>query len=111
MVWYVWFVVLKAVLFREDDLWELWSRSLLHIGLEVCEVHGCLLPRSIPTIGHLLPFEVWSNLCRSRKALSCLLIVSLYVDLHPPRIHVLLIDEWHFVHMSVGPCFLLHLCT
>ena len=52
-----------------------------------------LLPRSISTIGHLPPFEVSSNLCRRRKVMSCLLILSLDVDLHPPRMHMLLIGE------------------
>ena len=41
----------------------------------------------------------------------CRLILSLDVLLHPPRMCVLLSGEWHFVHVSVGPCFLLHLCT
>ena len=68
-------------------------------------------PRSTPTIGHLPPFEVCSSLCRSRKVLLCRFILSLDVDLHPPSKCVLLIGEWHFVHVSVSPCFLLHLCT
>jgi len=70
-----------------------------------------LFPRSIPMIGHLPPFEDCSNLCRSRKVLLCLWILSLDVDLHSPRMCVSLIAEWYFVHVSVGPCFLLYLCT
>ena len=70
-----------------------------------------LSPRSIPINGHLPLLEVCSSLCRSRKVLLYLLILSLGLDLHPPRMCVLLIGEWHFVRVSVGPCFLLHLCA
>ena len=37
--------------------------------------------------------------------LLCRLVLSLDVVLHPPRMCVLLSGEWHFVHVSVGPCF------
>ena len=39
-------------------------------------------------IGHLPPFEVCSTVSRSRKEMLCLLILSLDVDLHPPRMCV-----------------------
>ena len=33
-------------------------------------------------------------------------------NLHPPRMMcVLLIGEWHLVHVIMGPCFLLNICT
>ncbi len=38
------------------------------------------------------------------------LVLSLVVVLHPPKMCVLFSGEWHFVHVSVGLCFLLHLC-
>jgi len=70
-----------------------------------------LSPRSTPTIGHLPPLEFCSSFCRSRKVLLCLLILNVYMDLHPQRMCVMLIGEWHFVHVNVSPCFLLHLYT
>ena len=84
---------------------------LYRSGLRFVKSFIGVSPRSTPTIGHLPPFEVCSSLCRSRKVLLCRLILSLDVVLHPPRMCVLLICEWHFVHVSGGPCFLLHLCT
>ena len=70
-----------------------------------------LLPRSSPIMGHRPPFVCWSILCRSRKVLLCLLVLSFAVCLQPPSIWVLFRGDWHFVHVGVGPCFLLYLCT
>ncbi len=41
----------------------------------------------------------------------CHLVLILDVVLHPPRMCALLSGELNFVYVSVGPCFLLHLCT
>ncbi len=70
-----------------------------------------LLPRSSPIMGHRPPFVFWSSLCRSRKVLLCLLVLSFAVCLQPPSMWVLFRGDRHFVHMGVGPCPLLHLCT
>ena len=43
--------------------------------------------------------------------LLCCLVLSFDVVLHPPRMCVLLSGEWHFVHVSVIPYFLLYMCT
>ena len=70
-----------------------------------------LLPRSSPIIGHRLPFVFWSNRCRSRKGLLCLLVLCFAVSLQPPSMWVLFRGDIHFVHVGVGSCFLLHMCT
>ena len=80
-------------------------------GMSVVKSFMGVLPRSMPIIGHLPPFVFCRSLCRSRKVLLCRLVLSLDVVLHPPRMCVLFSGEWHFVQVSVGPCFLLHLCT
>ena len=41
----------------------------------------------------------------------CSLVLSLDVLSQPPRMCLLFSGEWHFVHVSVGPYFLPHLCT
>ena len=80
-------------------------------GLRVVKPLISVLPWSTLTIGHLSPFVVYRSLWRSRKVLLCRLVISLDVVLHPPRMCVLLSDERHFVHVSLGPWFLLHMCT
>ena len=84
--------------------------SVISCGSVVKSLVG-VFPRSRPIIGHLPPFMVCRSLWSSRKVMLCRLILSLDVDLHPPRMCVLLSGEWHFEHVSVGPCFLLHMCT
>jgi hypothetical protein len=54
-------------------------------GLSVVKSLISVLPRSTPIIGHLPPFVVCRSLWRSRKVLLCRLILSLDVDLHPPK--------------------------
>jgi len=69
-------------------------------GLRFVKSMVGLLPRSITTIGHLPSFEAWSKLCRSKKVLLSYLILSMDVNLHPPRMCVLLIGEWYLVHVK-----------
>ncbi len=80
-------------------------------GLSVVKSLIGVLLRSNPIIGHLSPLMFCRSWWRSRKVLLCRLVLSLDVVLHPPRMCVLFSGEWHFVHLSVGPYFLLHLCT
>ena len=70
-----------------------------------------LLPRSSPIMGHRPPFVFWSIWYRSRKVLLCRLDLSFAVCLQPPIMWVLSRGDMHFVHVGVGPYFLLHMCT
>ncbi len=70
-----------------------------------------LLPRSSPLMSHCPLFSFWRNRCRSRKVLLCLLVLSYMVCLQPLSMWVLFRGDRHFLHMVMGPCFLLHLCT
>ena len=70
-----------------------------------------LLPRSRPIIGQRPPFVFWSSWCKSRNVLLCRLVLSFTVCIQPPRMWVLFRGDRHFLHMVMGPCFLLHLCT
>ena len=111
-----WFVVLGLSFWRPSSSgWRICGSSDAVASsissLRVVKSLFGVLPRSTPTIGHLPPFVVCRSLWRSRKLLLCRLVLSLDVVLHPPRMCVLLRCEWHFVHVSVGPCFLLNLCT
>ena len=72
---------------------------------------GLLPTRSSPIMGHRPPFVFWSSWCKSRKVLWCLLVISFTLCLQPPITWVLFRGDRHFVHVGVGPCFLLHLCT
>ena len=69
-------------------------------GLRVVKSFIGVFPRSTPTIGHLPPFVVCRSSWRRRKVLLCRFILSLAVDLHPPRMCVLLSGECHFVQVS-----------
>ena len=70
-----------------------------------------VLPRSSPIMGHRPPFVFRSILCRSRKMLLCLLVLVFAVCLQSTIMWVLFTGDRHFVHVGVGPCFLLYLCT
>ena len=95
--------------------WEIgwrWGEviSLASMLLLLKSVTG-LLPRSSPMMGHRPPFVFCSSWCRSRNVLLCFLFLSFAVCLQPPRMWVLFKGDRHFVHVGVGPYFLLHLCT
>jgi len=68
-----------------------------------------LLPRSSPIMSQGPPFVFWSIWCRSRKVMLCRLALSLAVCLQLPNMYVLFRGDRHFVHVGVGPCFLLHM--
>ena len=57
-------------------------------GSSVVKFFNGVFPRSTPTIGHLPPLVVFRSLWRSRKVSLCRFILSLDVDLHPPRMCV-----------------------
>jgi hypothetical protein len=84
--------------------------SLISVMCLVKCVTG-LLPRSSRIMGDRPLFVFWSNWCRSRKLLLCHLVLSFAVCLQPHSMWVLFWGDRHFVHVGVGPCFLLHLCT
>ncbi len=70
-----------------------------------------VFPRSIPITSQRPPFELCSSWCRRRKVSLWRLVLSLAVCLHPPRMWVLFMGDFHFEHVGVGPCFLLYMCT
>ena len=100
---------------RSSSGWRICDKgdvvSFLVSGLSVVKSLIGVFPRSKPIIGHLPQVVFCRSLCRSRKVLLCLLVLSFDVVLHLPRMSVLLSGEWHFVHVSAGPFFLLHMCT
>ncbi len=71
----------------------------------------CFWPKSIPTMGHRPPSVSCRILCRSLNVLLCRCVRNLAVNLHFPRMCVLLRGEWHLVHMREGPNFLRHRWT
>ena len=88
--------------------WEYGVVSMSDLKL-VKSVTG-LCPRFVQRMGHLPPFDFCSCWSRSLNVLLWRLILSLAVNLHPPRMWVLVSGDWHLVHMRFGLCFLLHLC-
>ena len=72
-----------------------------------------LWPKSAHRIGQRPPFDFCRSRSRSRNVLLWCLILSLAVNLQPPRMCVFVSGDWHLVHMKDELCFLLHMwmCT
>ncbi len=68
-----------------------------------------LCPRSAHRMGHLPPFDFCSCWSRSLNILLWRLILSLAVNLQPPRMWMFVSGDWHLVHMRDELCFLLHM--
>ncbi len=85
----------------------------VYVWCVVAKICGGLCPRSAHRMGHRPPLDFCGCWIRSLKVLLWRLILSLAVNLQPPRMCVLVSGDWHFVHMRDGLCFLLHLwiCT
>ena len=63
---------------------------------------GGLCPRSAYRMGHRPPLDFCRCWFRSLKVLLWRLILSLSVNLQPPRMCVLVTGDWHLVHMRDG---------
>ena len=74
---------------------------------------GDLCPRSAHMMGHCPPLDFCRCWMRSLKVLLWRLILSLAVNVQPPRMCVFVSGDWHLVHKRDGLCFLLHqwICT
>ena len=64
-------------------------------------------------MGQRLPFDFCRSWSSSRKVLLWRLVLSLTVNLQPPRMCAFVSGDRHLVHVMDGLCFLLHLwmCT
>ncbi len=68
-----------------------------------------LWPKSAHMMGQRPPFDFLRSCSRSRNVLLWRLILSLAVNLQPPRMCVFVSGLMHLVHMRDGLCFLLHI--
>jgi hypothetical protein len=70
-------------------------------------------PMSAHMMGQRPPFDFHRSWSSSRNVLLWRLVLSLAMYLQPPSMCVFVSEDWHFVHMRDGQCFLLHLwmCT
>jgi hypothetical protein len=87
---------------------RVWGVSMPDVQL-LKSVTG-LCPKYAHRMGHRPPFDFCRCWRRSLKVLLWRLILSLAVNLQPPRMWVLVSGDCHLVHMRDGLCFLLHLC-
>jgi hypothetical protein len=68
-----------------------------------------LWPRSAHKMGQRPPFDFCRSCSRRQNVLLWRLILSLTVNLQPPRMCVFMSGELHLVHVRDRLCFHLHL--